>query len=1042
VKKKGIAIIGMSCIFPGSPGVRAFWQNVVDKVDAISDPPDEYRASVYFDPDSSENDRIYCKRGGYLKDLATFSPMDYGVMPRSLDGGDPEHFLALRTANEALADSGYLDKPFDRSRTAIIMGKGTLGNRGYTSVLQHTIGVTQTLRMIEAAAPGLDKETLAAIRKELKKSIPPYSAESVPSVTANIVTGRIANRLDLMGPNYIVDAACASSIIALHNAVRELEDGRCDLALAGGVHGALTPPVLTAFSQIGAVSRSQRIRPFDSAADGTLFGEGVGVVVLKRLEDAERDGDRIYAVIRGIGVASDGRGAGLMAPRVEGEELALRRAYESAGVSPDTVELVEAHGTGTPVGDAAEIEALRRVFGGRSGDLPTCALGSVKSMVSHLVQAAGVAGLIKAALALHHRVLPPTIHCEDPKPELGLERTPFYVNTETRPWVHGSTTPRRAGVSSFGFGGIDTHVVLEEHDGEATDDGPQRWDTEVFVVRGQTREELVSAAERARERALAADAPPLHSLAAAVNAGLAPGGLRLAIVARSRDDLAKKLAYAAQRLRDPSCDRLEDRSGIYFFARPLAAQGSVAFLFPGESSQYVNMLSDLCVAFPEARAKFDRLDRLFIDNGRKVLPSQLLFPAPAAPSAPAGAAADTSSLEAKLWEIEYSVGSVFAANRALFDLLTRLEISPVAVAGHSCGEYAALLIASGVVDIGSEEELDGYTRELIRIHDSTLHLVPRAKLLTVALQDREAVSRIVDEARGELSVAMDNCPHQVILCGSDAAIETAQTRLQALGAFCTLLPFEHAYHTPQYKPVCEQYEPFFASLRIVPSPIALYSCTAADRCEQTSDVITKVAGEQWARPVRFRETIEKMHDDGIRIFVEVGPRGNLTSFVDDILKGREYLAVPSNVASRPALAQVNHLVGMLAAHGVSMKLDYLYSHRTGSHRAATKTGAKARPAIRLQTAMPELSIGDPALLAAIARAVAQAAGGAPPAAPAAAAVPAVPAATGQPAAPACGRSAVVAEYMATMEKFLESTSAITAGFAGQPNGRSSRNDGK
>src|SRR5262249_46223395 len=278
--------------------------------------------------------------------------------------------------------------------------------------------------------PEHSADELDAVRHAMKKALPTISAETVGGLIPNIVVGRVANRLDLMGPAYTVDAACASSLIAVQLAQRPLVDGDCDLMLAGGSQVWMPVPTLNVFSQLGALSRRQQLRPFDKDADGTLLGEGIGMVVLKRAADARRDGDRIYALIRGVGVSSDGRGVSVMAPRVEGEETALRRAYEAAGVDPQTVAVIEAHGRATPVGAVVELQALRRVFGDRTGELPRCAIGSVKSMISHTMPAAGVAGIIKAALALHHRVLPPTLHCDEPNPELDLDASPFYVNTE------------------------------------------------------------------------------------------------------------------------------------------------------------------------------------------------------------------------------------------------------------------------------------------------------------------------------------------------------------------------------------------------------------------------------------------------------------------------------------------------------------------------------------------------------------------------------------------------------------------------------------
>ena len=441
-----IAIVGLSCLFPGASGLAEFWHNIVTGVDAVGDAPAGSDVAERYDPDAGP-EGLYCQRGGYLRDLATFDPAEHGVMPRAVDGGEPEHFVALRLAREALADAGYLDRPFDRERAAVIIGRGTFLNRGNVTALQHGLVIEQTLRVVRRLHPDYGDEDIDALRRELHAELPPFNAETAPSLVSNVMCGRVANKLDLRGPSFAVDAACASSLIAVDLARQELVRGRCDLALAGGVNVSTPAIVLMVFCQLSALSRRGEIRPFDAKADGTLLGEGAGLAVLKRREDAERDGDRTYAVLRGIGIASDGHGLGVLAPNPDGQELCLRRAYQDADVAPASVGLIECHGTGTAAGDKAEIEALTRVFGPRRGEDATCAIGTVKSMISHTIPAAGIAGLIKAALALHHKVLPPTLHCDEPNPDLGLERTPFYPNTATRPWISGGDSPRRAAVS-------------------------------------------------------------------------------------------------------------------------------------------------------------------------------------------------------------------------------------------------------------------------------------------------------------------------------------------------------------------------------------------------------------------------------------------------------------------------------------------------------------------------------------------------------------------------------------------------------------------
>ncbi|MCU1609066.1 MAG: pksJ, partial [Pseudonocardiales bacterium] len=508
-----IAIVGMAGVFPKAPDVAAFWENILAKVDAVTDAPPLWGADLVYDPASSASNRIYTKRGGFISDLSHFNPLTYGIPPRSVEGSDPEHFIALRIAHEALADAGYLDRPFNRERTGVILGRSTVGNRSTAAVFQHGLVIDQTIRLLATLHPEYSADELERIDRELRADLPPFNAETAPGLVPSVMCGRIANRLDLMGPAYTVDAACASSLLAVELAIADLASGKMDMALAGGVQTSTTFMIGMIFCQLGALSRRGNVGSFSPDADGTLLGEGAGILVLKRREDAERDNDRIYALLKAVGMASDGRAVGMLAPRVEGEELAMRRAYELAGISPQTVSLVEGHGTGTLVGDAIELEGLGRIFGADVGGdhpagndpgdhaQPWCALGSVKSMIGHPIPAAGAAGLIKTALALYHKVLPPTLHADAGNPK--LESTPFYLNSETRPWIHSGPEPRRAAVSAFGFGGINAHAILEEHAGNGhvgeapQSHPPQRnlhrsFDAEVVVLSAEGPGELLA----------------------------------------------------------------------------------------------------------------------------------------------------------------------------------------------------------------------------------------------------------------------------------------------------------------------------------------------------------------------------------------------------------------------------------------------------------------------------------------------------------------------------------------------------------------------
>ncbi|MGL6340136.1 MAG: beta-ketoacyl synthase N-terminal-like domain-containing protein, partial [Waterburya sp.] len=456
-----IAIVGMAGIFPQSRNLQEYWSKIVNKADCITDvPASRWNVDDYYDPDPRSPDKTYCKRGGFIPDL-DFNPMEFGLPPNQLEVTDISQLLGLMVAKDALTDSGYGEKDFNRERTGVILGVALA--RQLTMPLAARLQYPIWSKALKSS--GLSDQDTEEIIAKIKNAYIDWEPNAFPGMLANIVAGRIANRFDLGGMNCIVDAACASSFGALSMAISELTSRRADMMLTGGVDTDNSIVAYMCFSKTPAVSRGQNSKPFDQDSDGMMLGEGVGMLVLKRLEDAERDQDKIYAVIKGIGTSSDGRHKSIYAPRPEGQMRALRRAYQEAGFAPTTVSSIEAHGTGTMAGDPAEFSALKAVFA-ENESKQQIALGSVKSQIGHTKAAAGAASLIKTALSLHHKILPPTINVTQPNPKLEIENSPFYLNTETRPWLKKGDIPRRAGVSSFGFGGTNYHVVLEEYNNE------------------------------------------------------------------------------------------------------------------------------------------------------------------------------------------------------------------------------------------------------------------------------------------------------------------------------------------------------------------------------------------------------------------------------------------------------------------------------------------------------------------------------------------------------------------------------------------------
>lgn len=626
-----IAIVGMACIYPGAPNLKRYWENIVNGVDAITDVPEQRWAKVYYDPDSSEVDRFYCKRGGFVDDYVEFDPLKYGVMPKAARSADPDQLLSLRVGVEALDDAGYSSREFARDKTGVIIGRGNYLSAGTLRLEQHVRLVQQTLQTLKDLVPGISDEQLQEVREQLRSKLDYYGPDVAVGMIPNLVASRLANRLDLHGPAYTVDAACASSVIAIEQACELLRSGQCDMMLAGGLHFTHDLTFWATFCQLGALSRTQMVRPFAEDADGILAGEGIGLLVLKRQQDAERDGDRIYALINGVASSSDGRSSSLLAPAVEGQLLALQRAWAQTALDRDRIGLVEAHGTGTPSGDEAELETLKQFFGAWSHASPRPVLGSVKSMIGHTMPAAGVAGVIKAALSLYHGVLPPTLHCE--RPHTLLDETRFRVLQRQEVWPEpDSGHPRVAAVNAFGFGGINGHVVMS-----ASSAGVAK-----PVSRGVTLPKVVTIAADSQEDMLVR----LQRREWDQSAG--SGSWRLAIVEPTDKRIELALKVVAKGL------AWHGRNHIFFSRDGMISNGGkIAFLFPGVDSSFEPQAEDVAAYFDMPLSEFCTTAD----------PAEVLFRV---------------------------VLGLNKFNHLMFNVLSKLRIKADGLAGHSIGEFSAM----------------------------------------------------------------------------------------------------------------------------------------------------------------------------------------------------------------------------------------------------------------------------------------------------------------------------------------------------------------
>ncbi len=914
-----IAVVGVSTIFPGSSDVAGFWRDVLRGRDNLTEVPrTHWLKGDYFDARPVTPDKVCSTRGGFLPSVE-FAPLEFGMPPNVVQATDTSQLLALIVAKRVLEEAtrGRFES-MDRSRTSVVLGVASA-----TELVAHMSGRLQ-IPIVERAMrnAGLEKEEVTRVADLLRASYTPWQENTFPGLLGNVVAGRIANRLDLGGTNSVVDAACASSLAAVDIGINELALGRSDLVITGGVDTLNDILMFMCFAQTGALSPTGDCRPFSDDADGTMLGEGIGMVALKRLADAERDGDAIYAVIRGVGTSSDGKAKSIYAPAAEGQALALTRAYERAGYGPETVELVEAHGTATKAGDAAEVQALKAVFGRAGAAESSCALGSVKAQIGHTKAAAGSAGLIKTVLALHHKVLPGTYKVRKPSPDLGIEGSAFYLNAETRPWVRGGDRPRRASVSALGFGGTNFHVAVEEYRGAAP--RPLRIRTcasELVLFHGADAAAIATQC-RSAASALVDTAAFVHLAKKSQHVFDSKAPARLAIVAASEVELREKLLEAAQSL-DKSSAPFTSPRGIVFGTG--AAAGPVAIMFPGQGSQYVGMGKDLAVHFDCVRATWDAAANVTGGAGPRL--HDVVFPA-AAWSDEA-----KQSLEARLTATEWAQPAIAAASLSMLAILERLGVTPMCAGGHSLGEVTALG-AFGAIDRDATIAVARKRGELVAAAAKT----GKGAMIAV-VADLPKVRSLLATWKLELALANHNAPQQVVLSGSVEAIEQAEKRLAAEGIEARRLPVSAAFHSPLVASACAPFRTFLDGIKTGAPRVPLYSNRTGKALPQGASVRDEAA-RAVAEPVLFVDQIEAMYAAGARVFVEVGPSSVLTKLVGRCLEGRAHVAVEMDARGKDGVTALWNALARLSGAGVALAFDALWEGDALPVDPATKTKAK------------------------------------------------------------------------------------------------------
>jgi len=852
-----IAIVGMGCRFPGAPDPAAFWALLTGGVDAVGEVPAErWRVEELYDPDPTVPGKMNTRWGGFLGRLDGFDPLFFGISPREAARMDPQQRLLLEVAWEALEDAGEAPERLAGSRTSVFVG---ISSNDYGH--------------LQLAASGIS------------------DAHAGTGNALSIAANRLSYVFGLRGPSLAVDTACSSSLVALHLGCRSLWSGESERALVGGVNVILSPAVTVNFTKAGFMAPDGRCKAFDARADGYVRGEGCGVVVLKRLADAQAAGDRVYAVVRATAVNQDGRSNGLTAPNPAAQEELLRRAYADAGVSPGQVGYVEAHGTGTALGDPIEARALGAVLAeGRNG-APPCALGSVKTNIGHLEAAAGVAGVIKAALVLRHRTLVPSLHFDTPNPHIPFGELPLRVQSAVEPWI---AERRIAGVSSFGFGGTNAHAVLEEAP-ETEADAPGATEdagrAHLLPLSARSADALRALAESYRAL-LAAEREPLADVCYTAAVRRAHLEHRLSVPGTKSAEAASALAEWLSG---------DAGSGVHAGRREPGRALGIGFVFSGQGSQWAGMGADLLDREPAFRAAAEAVDAEWRKHSGLSLVDALRADEAASP----------------LDQTEVAQPAIFAVQVGLAALYRGWGIEPAWVVGHSVGEIAAAHVA-GVLTLEEAVRVAWHRGRLMQRGTG------RGGMAAVGLP-RDAAAARVARFGGALSVAAENAPGACVLSGEMDALETVLAELAAEGVFAKRLEVGYAFHSRQMEEYQDELSRSLAELRPGMAAVPMVS-TVTGR----SVAGPELDGAYWARgirdEVRFAAAVGEAAREGTGAVVEIGPHPVLGKGVREVLeaRGRTVPVLGTLRKGRAGGPQLLAALGALYAAGAAVEWRGVY----------------------------------------------------------------------------------------------------------------------
>jgi acyl transferase domain-containing protein len=810
----GIAIIGMAGRFPKAPDLDVFWRNLCSKAEAIRVFSLQELQSLGVEQERLQNPK-FVPAGSCFDEIEMFDASFFGIPPREAEITDPQHRIFLECAWEALEDAGYCGENYNG---AIGVYAGAAMN---TYLLYNLIRAPHALHSLELLQLNVGN-------------------------SPDFLTTRVSYKLNLRGPSHTVQTACSTSLVAVHVACQSLLHGESDIALAGGISINLKLRYGYEHLEGSMTSPDGHCRAFDASAQGTVFGSGVGIVVLKELDAALRDGDHIYAVIRGTAINNDGSfKIGYTAPSINGQAQVIREALANAGVDADSIGFVEAHGTGTSLGDPIEVEALTKAYRTQTGRKSYCALGSVKSNVGHLDAAAGVAGLIKAVLALRHQQIPPTLHFVQANPEMRLEETPFYVNSEVKEW-RSNGIPRRAAVSAFGVGGTNAHVVLEEAPeiGRSAN-GRKR---QLLVVSGRSSKALERATARLAGHLKQHPELELGDVAYTLQTGRKSFAQRRFVVCESVGEAVEALE--------------KQSSGKVYSGEQERQDRRVVFLFPGQGSQYVGMGRGLYEEEASYREEIDRCAEI-LQEELKLDIREVLH----------GKGEEGGEEGKQLQETWLVQPTLFAVEYAVAQTWMKWGVEPEAMIGHSLGEYVAACVA-GVFSL--EEGI-----RLVARRGRMMQEMEEGAMLAVGVEESEAEVM----AGGRLSVAAVNGPQQCVLSGSGRAVAELEEKLARDGITYRRLKTSHGFHSAMMEPMLKRFEEEVRKVRLQ-EPQRRYISNVSGRWIGKEEARS---AEYWVRQLRetvqFGRGIRELLEDPQRIFLEVGPGQALSRLARQQAKG-------------------------------------------------------------------------------------------------------------------------------------------------------------